>query len=73
MRMQEFCYLMIMMILSDWKVVLLHAAQSNASAMIHPILKRPNEKIKKDGHDGRPICYVLAEASTESTTTINKT
>lgn len=28
----------------DWKVVLLHAAQSNASAVIHPILKRPDEK-----------------------------
>ncbi|MDQ0242974.1 GTP cyclohydrolase I [Bacillus fengqiuensis] len=30
---------------ADWKAVLLHAAQSNASAMIHPILKRPDEKI----------------------------
>src|SRR5207253_1199853 len=29
----------------DWKVVLLNAAQSNASAVIHPILKRPDEKI----------------------------
>jgi GTP cyclohydrolase IB len=29
----------------DWKAVLLHAAQSNASAVIHPILKRPDEKI----------------------------
>ncbi|MBD1380765.1 GTP cyclohydrolase FolE2 [Metabacillus arenae] len=29
----------------DWKAVLLQAAQSNASAVIHPILKRPDEKI----------------------------
>jgi GTP cyclohydrolase I len=29
----------------DWKAVLLNAAQSNASAMIHPILKRTDEKI----------------------------
>ncbi|MDF2053219.1 GTP cyclohydrolase I FolE2 [Priestia megaterium] len=29
----------------DWKQVLLHAAESNASAYIHPILKRPDEKI----------------------------
>ncbi|WP_144548406.1 GTP cyclohydrolase FolE2 [Bacillus sp. X1(2014)] len=29
----------------DWKVTLLNAAQSNASAVIHPILKRPDEKI----------------------------
>ncbi|MDF1997994.1 GTP cyclohydrolase FolE2 [Peribacillus frigoritolerans] len=29
----------------DWKAVFLHAAQSNASAVIHPILKRPDEKI----------------------------
>lgn len=28
----------------DWKAALLHAAESNASAMIHPILKRPDEK-----------------------------
>lgn len=28
----------------DWKVALLHAAESNASAMIHPVLKRPDEK-----------------------------
>lgn len=30
---------------ADWKAALLYAAQSNASAMIHPILKRPDEKI----------------------------
>ncbi|MFP5107450.1 GTP cyclohydrolase FolE2 [Neobacillus sp. C211] len=29
----------------DWKIILLDAAQSNASAVIHPILKRPDEKI----------------------------
>jgi GTP cyclohydrolase I len=29
----------------DWKAVLLDAAQSNASAAIHPILKRPDEKM----------------------------
>ncbi|KAB2336598.1 GTP cyclohydrolase I FolE2 [Cytobacillus depressus] len=29
----------------DWKAVLLHVAQSNASAIIHPILKRSDEKI----------------------------
>ncbi|OAH57834.1 GTP cyclohydrolase FolE2 [Domibacillus aminovorans] len=28
----------------DWKAVLLDAAQSNASALIYPILKRPDEK-----------------------------
>ena len=28
----------------DWKEALLHAAESNASAMIHPSLKRPDEK-----------------------------
>ncbi|PAD94089.1 GTP cyclohydrolase FolE2 [Shouchella clausii] len=28
----------------DWKATLLHAAESNASAMIHPVLKRPDEK-----------------------------
>lgn len=28
----------------DWKEVLLHAAESNASAMIHPVLKRTDEK-----------------------------
>lgn len=28
----------------DWKEALLHAAESNASAMIHPVLKRPDEK-----------------------------
>lgn len=28
----------------DWKAELLHAAQSNASAMIHPVLKRVDEK-----------------------------
>lgn len=30
---------------TDWKQVLLEAAESNASARIHPILKRPDEKI----------------------------
>jgi len=29
---------------SDWKEALLYAAESNASAMIHPVLKRPDEK-----------------------------
>lgn len=29
----------------DWKKELLHAAESNASAMIHPLLKRPDEKV----------------------------
>ncbi|QGQ47623.1 GTP cyclohydrolase FolE2 [Metabacillus sediminilitoris] len=29
----------------DWKAALLHAAESNASAMIHPVLKRPDEKM----------------------------
>ncbi|WP_226034839.1 GTP cyclohydrolase FolE2 [Aquibacillus saliphilus] len=29
----------------DWKQVLLEAAESNASARIHPILKRPDEKM----------------------------
>ena len=29
----------------DWKAILLDAAQSNASAAIHPILKRPDEKM----------------------------
>jgi GTP cyclohydrolase IB len=29
----------------DWKEALLHAAESNASAMIHPVLKRPDEKM----------------------------
>ncbi|MET3684498.1 GTP cyclohydrolase I [Priestia megaterium] len=28
----------------DWKKVLLHAAESNASSCIHPVLKRPDEK-----------------------------
>jgi len=28
----------------DWKKVLLNAAESNASACIHPVLKRPDEK-----------------------------
>ncbi|QCT03009.1 GTP cyclohydrolase [Paenibacillus algicola] len=28
----------------DWKTVLLHAAESNASSALHPILKRPDEK-----------------------------
>lgn len=31
--------------IEDWKAVLLHAAQSNASSMVHPVLKRPDEKI----------------------------
>ncbi|MCA1032479.1 GTP cyclohydrolase FolE2 [Bacillus timonensis] len=30
---------------TDWKEALLHAAESNASAMIHPVLKRPDEKM----------------------------
>jgi GTP cyclohydrolase IB len=30
---------------TDWKKVLLHAAESNASACIHPVLKRTDEKI----------------------------
>lgn len=29
----------------DWKEALLYAAESNASAMIHPVLKRPDEKM----------------------------
>ncbi|MFC0274216.1 GTP cyclohydrolase FolE2 [Metabacillus herbersteinensis] len=29
----------------DWKAALLHAAETNASAMIHPVLKRPDEKM----------------------------
>lgn len=29
----------------DWKLALLEAAESNASARLHPILKRPDEKI----------------------------
>lgn len=29
----------------DWKEVLLEAAESNASARLHPVLKRPDEKI----------------------------
>jgi GTP cyclohydrolase I len=29
----------------DWKVALLEAAETNASAMIHPVLKRPDEKM----------------------------
>ncbi|MCM3183667.1 GTP cyclohydrolase FolE2 [Priestia megaterium] len=29
----------------DWKKALLHAAESNASACIHPVLKRPDEKM----------------------------
>ncbi|WP_078554534.1 GTP cyclohydrolase FolE2 [Bacillus alkalicellulosilyticus] len=28
----------------DWKVILLEAAESNASSMLYPILKRPDEK-----------------------------
>ncbi|MED4533530.1 GTP cyclohydrolase FolE2 [Metabacillus fastidiosus] len=30
---------------TDWKVALLEAAESNASARIHPVLKRPDEKM----------------------------
>ncbi|MRG85281.1 GTP cyclohydrolase FolE2 [Salinibacillus xinjiangensis] len=30
---------------SDWKEVLLEAAETNASARIHPVLKRPDEKM----------------------------
>lgn len=30
---------------TDWKVLLLEAAESNASARIHPVLKRPDEKM----------------------------
>lgn len=30
---------------SDWKAALLEAAESNASAPLHPILKRPDEKV----------------------------
>lgn len=29
----------------DWKEVLLEAAESNASARLHPVLKRPDEKV----------------------------
>ncbi|MBM7606068.1 GTP cyclohydrolase I [Metabacillus crassostreae] len=29
----------------DWKAALLEAAETNASAMIHPVLKRPDEKM----------------------------
>ncbi|GIO23202.1 GTP cyclohydrolase FolE2 [Oceanobacillus sp. J11TS1] len=29
----------------DWKILLLEAAESNASARLHPILKRPDEKM----------------------------
>lgn len=29
---------------ADWKAVLLEAAHSNASALIYPVLKRPDEK-----------------------------
>ncbi|MET3682246.1 GTP cyclohydrolase I [Alkalibacillus flavidus] len=29
----------------DWKTILLEAAESNASARIHPVLKRPDEKM----------------------------
>lgn len=29
----------------DWKAELLHAAESNASAPLHPVLKRPDEKV----------------------------
>ncbi len=29
----------------DWKAILLEAAESNASARIHPVLKRPDEKM----------------------------
>lgn len=30
---------------TDWKEILLNAAESNASARIHPVLKRPDEKM----------------------------
>lgn len=30
---------------TDWKAMLLEAAESNASARIHPVLKRPDEKM----------------------------
>lgn len=30
---------------TDWKALLLEAAESNASARIHPVLKRPDEKM----------------------------
>ncbi|ENH96974.1 GTP cyclohydrolase [Gracilibacillus halophilus YIM-C55.5] len=30
---------------TDWKLALLEAAESNASARIHPVLKRPDEKM----------------------------
>src|SRR5699024_11784199 len=30
---------------TDWKKTLLDAAESNASAKIHPVLKRPDEKM----------------------------
>lgn len=29
----------------DWKVRLLEAAESNASSLLHPVLKRPDEKV----------------------------
>ncbi len=29
---------------TDWKEMLLEAAESNASARLHPVLKRPDEK-----------------------------
>jgi GTP cyclohydrolase IB len=29
---------------ADWKVVLLEAAESNASSILYPVLKRPDEK-----------------------------
>ncbi|MGO4889977.1 GTP cyclohydrolase FolE2 [Anaerobacillus sp. MEB173] len=31
-------------LIKDWKVILLKAAESNASSMLYPILKRPDEK-----------------------------
>lgn len=30
---------------SDWKEILLEAAESNASSRLHPVLKRPDEKV----------------------------
>ncbi|MCK9859651.1 GTP cyclohydrolase FolE2 [Paenibacillus sp. ATY16] len=33
----------------DWKVILLDAAESNASSPLHPILKRPDEKKVTEG------------------------
>jgi len=32
-------------VLTDWKALLLEAAESNASSRLHPVLKRPDEKV----------------------------